>query len=39
MGRQCGVLLSTDDGGKEWTDITLRQRCVIDDKGKHCTVE
>ncbi len=39
MGMQCGALLSTDDGGKTWTDITLRQRCVIDDKGKHCTVE
>ena len=28
--QQCGALLSTSDGGKTWTDITLRQTCVID---------
>ena len=39
-GQQCGVLLSTDDGGKEWTDITLRQSCSRVDNGpEHCTVE
>ncbi len=41
MGRQCGALLSTNDGGKTWTDITLRQTCVLEGPTgpKHCTVE
>ena len=41
MGMQCGALLSTDDGGKTWTDITLRQRCVQEGPTgkKTCTVE
>jgi photosystem II stability/assembly factor-like uncharacterized protein len=38
MGQQCGALLSTEDGGKTWTDITLRQTCFQVDNGpKHCT--
>jgi hypothetical protein len=37
-GQQCGALLSTNDGGKTWTDITLRQTCVQVDNGpKRCT--
>ena len=28
--QHCPALLSTNDGGKTWTDITLRQTCVID---------
>jgi photosystem II stability/assembly factor-like uncharacterized protein len=41
LGMQCRALLSTDDGGKTWTDITLRQRCVQEGPTakKTCTVE
>ncbi len=41
MGMECEALLSTDDGGKTWTDITLRERCVQEGPTgpKHCTVE
>jgi photosystem II stability/assembly factor-like uncharacterized protein len=39
-GSQCPALLSTIDGGKSWTDITLRETCMQDLTGKKtCTVQ